>query len=54
MCQYAALPVVKWFSSSDQSDPSIGLTCTKIDRHVAGVDWRTWAGWLKLAQYLGE
>jgi hypothetical protein len=48
------LPLIKWFSSSDETNPLLGFECTRIDRHVAGVDWKTWAGWLKLARYLGD
>jgi hypothetical protein len=32
----------------------LGITCVRVDKHVAGVDWKTWAGWFKLAKYLGE
>lgn len=43
---------MKWFSPSDVSDPHLGLTCVKVDKPVAGVSWREWAGWFKLAQLL--
>jgi hypothetical protein len=28
------------------------VTCVRVDKHVAGVSWNTWAGWFKLARYL--
>lgn len=54
MCTATGLPFIKWFSASDVSNPVLGYECVRVDRHVAGVDWRTFAGWLKLARYLGD
>jgi hypothetical protein len=46
--------VIKWFSPSDVSDPVLGLRCFKVDKYVAGVSWRDWASWFKLARYLDD
>jgi len=54
VCQSDALPLIKWFSATDVSSSFPPVTCNRVDRHVAGVDWRTWAGWLKLARYLSD
>lgn len=53
MCQEDNFPAIKWFSSSDVSRTfPTPVTCTRVDRHVAGVSWREWASWFKLAKYL--
>jgi hypothetical protein len=54
VCEYAALSFIKWFSPTDVSDPVLGLRCFKVDKYVAGVSWRDWASWFKLARYLDD
>jgi hypothetical protein len=53
VCSSEAIPAIKWFSSSDMTDPILGYTCVRVDKTVTGTDWKTWAAWLKLARYLG-
>lgn len=50
MCTLNGAPLVRVFSPNDISGEV--YTCYRVDKHVAGVDWRTWAGWFKLAKYL--
>lgn len=52
MCQNDAFPAMKWFSSTDVSSTFPPVTCVRVDKHVAGVSWSTWAGWFKLLRYL--
>jgi len=54
VCTADRLPALKWFSATDVSSQVEGITCVRVDRHVAGVDYRTFAGWLKLAARLGQ
>jgi hypothetical protein len=52
VCVSESLPLIKWFSPTDASSVPLGIKCVRVDKHVAGVDWKTWAGWFKLARYL--
>jgi len=54
VCTSTELPLIKWFSPSDVSNPLLGIECVRVDKHVAGVDWKTWAGWFKLVRYLRD
>lgn len=52
MCTTESLPLIKWFSPTDVSSAALNIKCVRVDKHVAGVDWKTWAGWFKLSRYL--
>jgi hypothetical protein len=54
VCVKEAFPAIKWFSATDQSSPILGTRCYRVDRQVAGVSWRTWLNWGKLAQFLDD
>lgn len=54
ICSQDAIPAIKWFSTTDASSSVPPVTCVRVDKHVAGVDWKTWAGWQKLARLLGN
>jgi hypothetical protein len=46
-------PAIKFFSATDQSQTlPTPITCVRVDKHVAGADWKTWAGWFKLIRFL--
>lgn len=48
-------PAIKFFSNSDQSTTlPTPISCFRVDKHVAGVDYRTFFSWNKLAQYLED
>lgn len=49
-----SFPAIKWFSESDVSSSIPPITCVRVDKHVAGQSWSTWAGWFKLVRYLAE
>lgn len=47
-----AFPAIKFFSETDQSqDFPTPITCVRVDKPVH-TDWKTWAGWFKLARFL--
>lgn len=54
MCQEDAFPAIKWFSASDVSSTFPPVTCVRVDKHVAGVSWKTWADWFKLTKFLDD
>lgn len=55
VCQEDDFPAIKWFSTSDVSGTyPTPVTCSRVDRQVAGVSWREWTSWLKLAKYLSD
>lgn len=54
VCQQDEFPAIKWFSATDVSSSIPPVTCYRVDKHVAGQSWRTWAGWFKLLRYLEE
>lgn len=54
MCQEDAFPAIKFFSPTDVSSTVPPVTCVRVDKHIAGVDWKTWAGWFKLSRYLDD
>lgn len=45
-------PAIKWFSATDASSNFPPVTCVRVDKHVTGESWSTWAGWFKLVRYL--
>jgi hypothetical protein len=48
-----SFPAVKFFSATDVSQTfPTPITCVRVDKTVAGVSWRTWAGWFKLLRLL--
>lgn len=54
MCVELEFPAIKFFSATDVTSSFPPVQCYRVDKHVAGVDWRTWAGWFKLARYLDD
>lgn len=48
-----AFPAITFFSATDQSQElPTPISCVRVDKHVAGISWSTWAGWFKLLRYL--
>jgi hypothetical protein len=54
ICQEDAFPAIKWFSPVDASSSVPPVTCVRVDKHVAGLSWREWATWFKLARFLRD
>lgn len=50
-----SFPAIKFFSATDQSQVlPTPITCVRVDKHVSGQSWNTWAGWFKLLRYLDD
>lgn len=54
MCEYAALPLYKWFSSTDVTDALPGLVCTPLASKPPGTSWRDYIGWSKILQLIED
>jgi hypothetical protein len=52
VCNYQALPGLLFPSSTDQTNPSIGLTCQKLDKPLPGTSWTTWSTFWKIAKLI--
>lgn len=52
MCEYAALPLVKWYSTSDLSGELPGLTCVKVEGKAPSSSWSSWAGFYKILRLI--
>lgn len=52
MCESTTLPIIKYFSSSDQSDPFLGIKCFKVEKRVTGLSWRDILSARKVAQLI--
>lgn len=49
-----AFPAIKYFAASDESQTfPTPITCVRVEKPV-GTSLSTWAGWFKLARYLGD
>lgn len=52
MCESTTLPILKVFSSSDLTDPLLGIKCVRVDKHVSGFSWHDWRAFYKLEKWM--
>ena len=52
MCSSTVVPILKFFSHSDQTHLELGITCRKLAGPVAGTSWRDLFSANKVAQLI--
>lgn len=52
VCESTVVPIIKYFSASDQTDIFLGIKCYKVDKRVEGLSWRDLLSARKVAQLI--
>jgi hypothetical protein len=52
VCESTELPILKFFSATDASDPFLGIRCFKVEKTVKGISLRDLLSAQKVARLI--